>query len=213
MDKWLETFFDITARRPSGWLGKLMYRKPVGHYGFFRVALAELHLQPGDTYLEIGCGGGVLLDMVLQTVQRACAIDHSPDMVDLATRKNTQAVSQGRAEIVQGDVRALPWAQDRFTCAAGVEMLYFVEDLVQMLEELHRVLKPGGRFVSVVAAQPEAVLSKLVYAPWLRRLCFHSNDELESVLRGAGFQTVRVQGIDRSQHTNFPHQLAYAVKK
>jgi len=35
MDKWLQTFFDVTARKPSGWLGKLMYQKPVGHYGFF----------------------------------------------------------------------------------------------------------------------------------------------------------------------------------
>ena len=46
MDKWLQTFFDMTARKPSGWLGKLMYRKPVGHYGFFHVAIEKLQFQP-----------------------------------------------------------------------------------------------------------------------------------------------------------------------
>jgi ubiquinone/menaquinone biosynthesis C-methylase UbiE len=212
MDKWLQTFFDVTARKPSGWLGKLMYRKPVGHYGFFRVAMEKLHLQPEDVFLEVGCGGGVMLDMILQTVQRACGIDHSPDMVELARQKNAQALSQGRAEIVQGSVQALPWDENHFTCAAGVEMLWFVEDPVLALRELCRVLQPGGRLVFVTAAQPESALSKLLSAPWLRRLRFHSNDELASMLRGAGFRIVQVQRVDRSEHTNFAHQLAYSVK-
>jgi tRNA G46 methylase TrmB len=62
MSQWLQTFFDVTARKPSGWLGKLLYRKPIGHYGFFRVAIERLQLQPEDVFLEIGCGGGALLD-------------------------------------------------------------------------------------------------------------------------------------------------------
>lgn len=212
MEKWLQTFFDVTARRPSGWLGKLMYRKPVGHYGFFRVAIEKLQLQPEDTFLEVGCGGGVLLDMVLQTVQRACGIDHSPDMVELAQRKNARALSEGRVEVVQGDIRALPWDENHFTCAAGVEMLYFVEDPAQAFRELYRVLRPGGRLVFVAAAQPQSALSKFISAPWLRYLRFHSNDELASMLRGAGFQMVQVQEVDRSEHTRYAHQLACAVK-
>jgi SAM-dependent methyltransferase len=212
MDTWQEAFVDTTARKPSGWLGKLMYRKPVGHFGFFHVVTEKLQLQPEDIFLEVGCGGGVLLDMVLQTAQRACGIDHSPDMVELARQKNAQALSEGHAEIVQGDVQALPWDENHFTCAAGVEMLYFIEDPVQALEELHGVLKPGGRLVFVTAAQPESALSRLLSAPWLGYLRFHSNDELTSMLRGAGFQTVQVQRVDRSEHTRYAHQLAYAVK-
>jgi SAM-dependent methyltransferase len=212
MDKWLQPFFDVTARKPSGWLGRLMYRKPVGHYGFFRVAVENLQLQPEDVFLEVGCGGGILLDMVLQTVQRACGIDHSPDMVELARQKNAQALSEGRVEIMQGDVGTLPWGENQFTCAAGVEMLYFVDDPVQALRELYRVLKSGGRLVFVTGAQPTSALSKFLSAPWLRYLRFHSDDELASMLRRAGFQTVQVQRVDRSEHTSFAHQLAYAVK-
>lgn len=212
MNKWLRTFFDVTARKPSGWLGKLLYRKPVGHYGFFRVAIEKLQLQPEDIFLEVGCGGGILLDMALQTVQRACGIDHSPDMVALARQKNTQALSEGRLEIVQDDVGTLPWDENHFTCAAGVEMLYFIEDLAPALRELYRVLKPGGRLVFVMAAQPESALSKLIAAPWQRYLCFHLNAELTSILKEAGFGAVQVQRMNRSELTNFAHQLAYAVK-
>lgn len=212
MDKWLQTFFDVTAKKPSGWLGRLMYRKPVGHYGFFRAAIKKLQLQPEDIFLEVGCGGGVLLDMVLPAVQRACGIDHSPDMVELARQKNAQALSEERAEIVQGDVQALPWDENYFTCAAGVEMLYFVEDPTQALKGLYRVLRPGGRLVFVTAAQPKSALSRLLSAPWLRHLRFYSNDELASMLREAGFGTVQVERRDHSEHTNSAHQFAYAVK-
>jgi ubiquinone/menaquinone biosynthesis C-methylase UbiE len=212
VDRWLQTFFDVTGRKPSGWLGRLMYRKPVGHYGFFRVAIEKLQLQPEDIFLEVGCGGGALLDMVLQSVQRACGIDYSLDMVELARQKNAQALAEGRVEIAQGDVQALPWDRNLFTCAAGVEMLYFIEDPVPALRELYRVLKPDGRLVFVTGAQPKSALSKVVSAPWLRCLRFHSNDELASMLRGAGFQIVQVQRVKRSEHTNYAHQLAYAVK-
>jgi ubiquinone/menaquinone biosynthesis C-methylase UbiE len=212
MESRQQTFFDITARKPSGWLGRFMYRKPVGHYGFFRTAIKRLQLQPEDVFLEVGCGGGVLLDMVLPVVQQACGIDHSPDMVELARQKNARALSEGRAEIVQGNVQALPWDDNHFTCAAGVEMLCFVEDPMLALQELYRVLQPGGRLVFVTAAQPESALSRLLSAPWLGHLRFHSDDEVASMLRGAGFQAVQVQRVDRSEHTNYAHQLAYAVK-
>ena len=212
IDKWLQPFFDVTARKPSGWLGRLMYRRPVGHYGFFRLAIEKLELRPEDVFLEVGCGGGVLLEMVLQTVQRACGIDHSPEMVGLARQKNAQALSEGRFEIVQGDVRTLPWEANHFTCAAGVEMLVFVEDPQRALRELYRVLTPGGRLVFVTAAQPQSALSKFMSAPWLRYLRFYSADKVASMLSEAGFGTVQVEEKGRSEHTSSAHQLAYAVK-
>ena len=212
MSKWHQTFFDVTGRKPSGWLGKLLYRKPIGHYGFFRVAIERLQFQPEDIFLEIGCGGGALLDMALQTVQQAYGIDHSPDMVELARRKNEKALSEGRVEIIQGDVEALPWAENHFTCAAGVEVLYFIENPRRVSEELCRVLKPGGRLVLVTGAQPKSALANLAYGIWLKYMRFYPNDELAAVLRQAGFQTVQVERIARSEHTAYAHQLAYAVK-
>jgi len=84
MSKWPQAFFDATARKPSGWLGRLLDWRPVGHYGFFCVAIDKLQLCPEDVFLEIRCGGGILLDMVSQAVQRACGMDHSPDRVEMA---------------------------------------------------------------------------------------------------------------------------------
>lgn len=212
MEKWLRVFVDVTAARPSGWLGKLMYRNPIGHYGLFRVAIDELQLRPEDVFLEVGCGGGILLHMALQTVRWACGIDHSADMVELAGQKNLRALSEGRAQIVQGNVQALPWNEGQFTCAAGVEMLCFVEDPALALRGLYRVLRPGGRMVFVTAAQPTSAFSKLVAAPWLRHLRFQANHELAAMLNEVGFQMVEVQSLDRAEHTHAAYQLAYAMK-
>ncbi len=110
-----DNFIDMTARRPSGWLGKRMYSNPRGHYRAFRLTLDKLALKQDDTLLEIGCGGGVLLDMALKTVKHAKAIDHSPDMVQIARDRNREALSEGRVEIVSGNAESLPWDDDLFT--------------------------------------------------------------------------------------------------
>ena len=80
----LNKFVDMAARRPSGWFGKKMYSNPQGHYKAFRLTLEKLALKPDDIFLEVGCGGGVLLNMALESVTQAKAIDHSPDMVQIA---------------------------------------------------------------------------------------------------------------------------------
>jgi Cyclopropane fatty acid synthase and related methyltransferases len=83
----LNKFVDKTARKPSGWIGKRMLSNPRGHYKSFRWTLDKLQLKPDDTFLEIGCGGGALLNMALETVKHAKAIDHSSDMVQIAKEK------------------------------------------------------------------------------------------------------------------------------
>jgi SAM-dependent methyltransferase len=212
MNRWREAFFDVTARKPSGWLGRLMYRHPLGHYGLFHVALDRLQLQPEDVLLEIGCGGGVLLDMALKTARRVWGIDHSPDMVTLARQKNRRALSEGRAGIVHGDAEVLPWAGATFTCATGVEVLYFMERPTRAFRELDRVLKPGGRLVLVTAAEPRSALSRSASSAWLRYLRFYSDHDLASMLEETGFHRVQVRRVDRSEHTVYAHQLALAVK-
>jgi hypothetical protein len=66
--------------------------------------------------------------------------------------------------------------------------------------------------VELAKQKNERALAKLAYSPWLRTLSFYSSGELASMLRRAGFQIVEVERVDRSEHTAYTHQLAYAVK-
>ena len=200
----LDKFVDMTVRKPSGWFGKKMYANPRAHYRAFRLTIEKLALKPDDIFLEIGCGGGVLLNMALESIAQAKAIDHSPDMVQIAKEKNREAVSEGRVEIVQGTAESLPWDDNSFTCAAAAEMFFFIEDPMIVLKELYRVLKPGGRLV--ITSGEASILPRLLFLPLACSMHLYKNREMESMLKEAGFQTAWVKNMGGF------NQLSYAVK-
>jgi ubiquinone/menaquinone biosynthesis C-methylase UbiE len=181
-----------------------MYSNPRGHYRAFCLALDKLALKPDDVFLEIGCGGGVLLNMALKHVTQAKAIDHSPDMVRIARDRNKEALSEGRVEIVQGNAESLPWADDLFNCAAAAEMFFFIEDPMIVLKEFYRVLKPGGHLV--ITSIEASILPRLLFLPWARSMHLYKNREMESMLKEAGFQPADVTNMERFG------QLSYAEK-
>lgn len=187
----LNRFVDNTARRPSGRLGKMMYRNPRSHYQSFHLTLNKLQLKPDDIFCEIGCGGGVLLDMALKTVKQAKAIDHSIDMVQIAGEKNHAALAEGRLEIVQGNAERLPWDDNTFTCAAACNMFFFLENPMTVLHELHRVLKPEGRLV--ITSTEDAVWVKIFCLPWAHSMRLYKNSKMKDMLKQAGFAIAEVK--------------------
>ncbi len=202
----LDKFVDMTARRPSGWFGKKMYSNPQGHYKAFRLTLEKLALKPDDIFLEIGCGGGVLLNMALGGVKYAKAIDHSPDMVQIARDRNKDSLSDGKVEIVQGNAESLPWGDNSFTCATANQMFFFIDKPTIALLEFYRVLKPGGRLVITSIGASDSILPRLLFLPLSHYLCLYKNQEMESMLIEAGFQTPEVANMEGLT------QLSYAVK-
>ncbi len=199
----LNKFVDNTARRPSGWLGKMMYRNPLSHYRSFHLTLNKLQLKTDDIFLEIGCGGGVLLDMALKTVKQAKAIDHSIDMVQIAGERNHAALAERRLEIVQGNAEALPWDDNTFTCAAACNMFFFIEKPMTVLHELHRVLRPGGRLV--ITSTEDAVWVKIFCLPWSHSMSLYKNSKMEDMFKQVGFAIADVK-------TEKSIQVSYAEK-
>ena len=92
--------------------------------------------------LEVGCGTGVMAERLhaLPGVTLV-ATDFSPRFVELTAARGIDAR--------QADISYLPFDDDSFDVVFAGWMLYHVRDLERALNEVRRVLRPGGTFVAV----------------------------------------------------------------
>jgi ubiquinone/menaquinone biosynthesis C-methylase UbiE len=185
-----EKLIDEMARRPFGVKGRKRYNEPRKRYRSYEVILDMLKLRADDRYLEIGCGGGLLLRMALEKAGIAAGLDHSPDMVELSKENNARDVETGRADIVPGDAAALPWENSRFTAVASANMFFFVEEPETALGEIYRVLKPGGRFAMVT--MDNRIIGKITFG-WLYKLRTYSIRRMRTMFENAGFISIEIK--------------------
>ncbi len=195
-----QNLIDRTARKPFGDQAKKHYSDPKGHYKSFRIILDKLNLTKSDNYVEIGFGGGVLLKQALQYISDASGIDHSSDMLEVA-KSNLANTSYNNLDLVQGDAAKLPWKNESFSTAACANMFFFVEDPQQVLNEVYRVLKPGGRFAMVTMSN--SLLGKITFGLFYS-LKTYSTKEMILMLEKAGFKNIEVKSTFK--------QVCYAEK-
>jgi demethylmenaquinone methyltransferase/2-methoxy-6-polyprenyl-1,4-benzoquinol methylase len=125
-------------------------------------------LREQDRVLDLGCGTGDLLFRAAATAQRAVGLDVTFRMLQLAAEKrrtNAGHAARGastRTSLVTGDMLALPFPSARFTVVTTGYGLRNVPDLECALDEIARVLAPGGRLLSLDFNRPAQ--------PWLRVL-------------------------------------------
>ncbi len=130
---------------------------------------------------------------------RAAAIDHSRDMIGVATEANRQAVEEGRLEILEADAGSLPFADETFSCAVMTGVFNFFSDPLTPLREIHRVLAQGGRLV-VFTSGKELRNTPAAPEPVASRIFFHENKELQALAEDAGFAPVKVFSPDLSKY-------------
>jgi ubiquinone/menaquinone biosynthesis C-methylase UbiE len=185
MGDWLT---DRMARRPAGWLGRRFYREARPHHQTFHDMLEALALTPDDRLLEIGCGGGTFLEWALRSVCSAKAIDHSPEMVRLASERNAEAIREGRLQVLEGEAERLPFADGEFTCTAMTNVFFFLHAPAVVLAEVHRVLADHGRLAIYTAA-----MAWMAPPPIARRMRFYEDEQLAALLTAVGFVEVAVR--------------------
>ncbi len=190
---------DRGARRPFGIRARRDYKDPSHHRPSFGAVLSALHLAPDDVLLDIGCGGGAFLQQALQSGCRAVGVDHSPEMVRSARELNADAIADGRLEVVEATAEALPFDEDTFTCAATMQVFFFLPDPALMLAECVRVLRPGGR-LAVFTVSEQARGTPAAPEPMASRARFYTDEELVRLARGAGFALASVSHPDLEPH-------------
>jgi demethylmenaquinone methyltransferase / 2-methoxy-6-polyprenyl-1,4-benzoquinol methylase len=173
----------------------------------WRRLAAEAVVRPGDRVLDAACGTG---DLAIADSKAGAAhvtgLDFSERMLDRARRKAPSL------EWVQGDMLALPFADETFDAATVGFGARNVADLELALRELRRVLQPGGRVAILEITQPRGPL-KPFFSLWFDRVVpllgkvlpggsaysylpasvkrFPRAEGLAELMRESGFQDVR----------------------
>jgi ubiquinone/menaquinone biosynthesis C-methylase UbiE len=118
------------------------------HWHTAKHALARLPVEAGDTVLDLGTGSGYLLRALRESagIGRGYGLDASPEMLQNA-RSYTD---DERIGFLRGDFDALPFATNSVDHVVSMEAFYYAQRPRHTLEEIRRLLRPGGTFYCAV---------------------------------------------------------------
>jgi ubiquinone/menaquinone biosynthesis C-methylase UbiE len=184
---------------PAEDAARIHFDRWAGAYGRSRVlpslqkkALTELDLRSGDRLLDVACGAGALVAEVAPLVERAVGVDLSEGMLEIARSRFLDGDERpGKIEFVQGPSDALPFGDGEFTAVVCTTALHHFPDPQLAIEEMARVLAPGGRVVIGDACR-DLVTTKIADALQRRFEAGHvglqRKRDIEAMLRHAGLR-------------------------
>ena len=113
-------------------------------------AVDRMRIRPGDTVLEIGCGHGIAVDLICRRLRsgKVVAIDRSPKMIAAATRRNSEHIASGRAELHVAHMQEFDPQGRRFDLIVALRVGVFHREPKMAREIAQRWLKPGGRLIA-----------------------------------------------------------------
>jgi len=153
---------------PEGipWPGTVFYNV-ISKSGIFQcnydsVARDILSICSEGSLLDIGTGPGWLLVKLHQRCPRLriTGLDASPSMVALARKNMAKAGLSDVIEVKEGKASRIPFADNSFDTVVSTGSIHHWKDPTAGLNEVHRVLKPGGYALmyDIVSGTPASVL-------------------------------------------------------
>jgi ubiquinone/menaquinone biosynthesis C-methylase UbiE len=166
-----------------GYLGGIIMARSTGQRNAWTISL--LDIQADDRILEVGCGPGALIQMLAASATDGLivGIDSSPVMLEQAAKRNAQTMYSGRVQLHQGSAIALPFDDASFDTVLSANSVPFWPDQLAGVQEMRRVLKPGG-LIAIVLQPVWAKTDDDVRA---------IGADLLSLLARAGFQSTRLE--------------------
>jgi ubiquinone/menaquinone biosynthesis methyltransferase len=131
--------------------------------GWKRRLIDMARITSDDRVLDLACGTGDILFAAARTARSAAGLDLTFRMLQLAAAKP----SHPRAPLVAGDMLALPFGASRFTVVTIGYGLRNVPDIEQAVDEIRRVLAPGGRLLSLDFNRPANPVVRAAYLFYL----------------------------------------------
>lgn len=142
------------------WLGDWRYLW--WNKDFLNLMARRWDLSSYESFLDIGCGEGHWTQTLLPFLNKGASVK-GLDKEDASIQKaRNNAVKIGNSDIIDysvGNMESIPFANNSFDLVTCQTVLIHTPNVGQILKEVKRVLRPGGRFI---AAEPNNITSHLV---------------------------------------------------
>jgi SAM-dependent methyltransferase len=138
---------DLWSERAAAWSAdgsQEACMRPLYDAGF-----AALGVGPGTRLLDAGCGAGLAMSVAAGLGATVSGLDAAHGMVAIARRRVPNA------QIEQGDLEELPFADQCFDAVTGFNSFQYAADPRAAVQEARRVLRRGGRLLAATWAPPE----------------------------------------------------------
>lgn len=192
--------------------GEPIPRGSLFHERRYRVALSALgDLKSGGLLLDIGCGDGSQTEFLAKHFGYCIGIDLQHSRLS-GFRKELLSRRVGNIILLGGNAEILPFKDASFDYVTCFEILEHVEEQETALQEVRRILKPGGFFAISVphrwwifethgANLPLVPWNRVPFFSWLpksihdrwARARNYTQNEMRRILANAGFVSIQTQ--------------------
>lgn len=126
------------------------------HKAWRKITMKRMNVKPGSKAIDLCCG---TCDWTISLAEASgtgevVGLDFSRNMLDYGERKVRALGLDKQIKLVQGNAMSLPFEDNTFDYATIGFALRNVPDLVQVIREMRRVVKPGGLVVSLEMSKP-----------------------------------------------------------
>jgi demethylmenaquinone methyltransferase / 2-methoxy-6-polyprenyl-1,4-benzoquinol methylase len=135
-----------------------------------RAMVRKVEARPGDTVLDVATGTGMVAEALVR--RYGCSVvglDQSPQMLSGAQAKlDRDPRLASRVELVRGEAESLPFGDAAFDHLTFTYLVRYVEDPAATLNELARVVRPGGRIASLEFMLPPNPIARALWHAYTR---------------------------------------------
>lgn len=113
----------------------------------FHWAIDLISAMPDDSILEIGCGVGILAELISEKLSTGSftAIDRSAPFIAKAIKRNEKYIGQGKAQFIQSELLNSDFSTHSFDKIVAFNVNFFWKDAVKEFALIKKHLKPDGK--------------------------------------------------------------------
>jgi SAM-dependent methyltransferase len=145
----------------------------------------------GQTFLDVGCGGGDLSKLICDAGLTGVGLDFSERAIAIATTVMDPYIKKGQYRLQLGDVHDLP-ADFKVDLAISYMVMEHVEDDVGFIQKITNFVKPGGNIILAVPGRRDRWSLEDETVGHLRR---YDREDLDAVLQKAGLNQVSIWSV------------------